>query len=130
MAFFILTTGPLSYTNLWTFWFQTSLDGLFLIFWIAAAAVSNYTCDGLCSSCNGAFQEDGINYPFTVTVGSLLCYCNYGGLAEGLGEGALKVRGFDGSTKTTPTGGGGDLEGVGEKAVDIAAKQGLDGSMM
>jgi hypothetical protein len=123
VVFFILTTGPLSYTTWWKLWIQTSLDGLFLIFWIAAAAVSNYTCDGLCSSCNGVFEYDGIDYPFNVYVGSLTCYCNYG-------DASLKTRDSNGSTKAAPKGSGGDLGGVAEKAVDIAAKQGFDGSMM
>ncbi|KIM99538.1 hypothetical protein OIDMADRAFT_55458 [Oidiodendron maius Zn] len=110
VVFFILTSGPLSYTSWWAFWAQITLDSIFIIFWIAAAAVADYTCDDICSACSGSAE-----IPF-------YCPCGFD-----LDSSGLKSRGSEPIQKGRS---GSALGSVAEKATDIAAKQGLDGSMI
>jgi hypothetical protein len=75
LAYFLLCTGPVGLTKLWSPWVQIALDAIFIIFWIVAEALSTYDCNGICSSCSagGALVDQG--YGFYVYVGSLFCEC-------------------------------------------------------
>lgn len=127
VVFFVLSTGPFEFISWWAYWFQIALDTTFLVIWISAAAVANYTCDGLCSSCNARYQDNGVVLPFIITVGSLKCHCG----TLDLDDSGIVTRSGEASGSSRPQGGtSGDLASVAEKATDVAAKQGLDATMM
>ena len=69
MLYFLLTTGPLSKTPLWNRGLQLTLDAIFIIFWIAAAATSQETCSDLCNACGYHGQN--------VWSGETQCTCDY-----------------------------------------------------
>ena len=53
LIYFILASGPSPTTRLlpWFIWGQLALDALIHIFWLSAAATSNYSCLDLCNAC-------------------------------------------------------------------------------
>lgn len=53
LVYFILASGPTPTTRLlpWFIWGQLALDALIHIFWLSAAATSNYSCLDLCNVC-------------------------------------------------------------------------------
>ncbi|KAL8714515.1 MAG: hypothetical protein Q9220_001463 [cf. Caloplaca sp. 1 TL-2023] len=65
----IFSTGtkPLFRSVPWFAWGQLGLDAFMFIIWIAAAGVSKYNCDDLCSACSG-YEE--------VWSGGLNCLCD------------------------------------------------------
>ena len=63
LIYFILASGPSPTTRLlpWFIWGQLALDALIHIFWLSAAATSNYSCLDLCNVCgilNGYVYTD------------------------------------------------------------------------
>jgi hypothetical protein len=126
VAYFLLCTGPVGLTKFWSPWVQIAIDALFLIFWIVAAALSTYDCDGICSSCSsaGASVDDG--YGFYVAAGSLICVCVFPNdydypyasskLFRRVAPGTIYGR--SSITKTA------------EQAWSIATRKGLDATMM
>lgn len=126
LAYFLLTTGPVSLTKFWSPWLQISLDALFIILWIVAAGLSSYDCDGLCSSCSAGGQAVDQGYGFDVWAGSLVCYCVFP-YDTILVDSASKL--FRRAVPRPGSGSSGIVK-TAEKAASIAAKQGLDGTMM
>lgn len=106
-----------SLTKFWSAWVQIILDAIFVIFWIVAAALSSYDCNGLCSSCSAGGAQVDIGAGFVVWVGSLTCECVF---ADDFWAGSRLFRRSVGSSVVKTA----------EKASNIAAKQGLDGTMM
>ena len=53
LLYFIFASGPSRTTRLlpWFIWGQLALDALIHIFWLSAAATSNYGCADLCNAC-------------------------------------------------------------------------------
>ena len=127
--YFIVSTGPLGYAW-WFYWAQIALDGVFFLLWIVAAAISNYTCDGLCASCSagGALLDDGNG--FYVWVGSLLCYCVFDGDNDNFKKRAPVVDDLISTVLRIRASSGSNAGPVAEEAVTIATKQGIDGALM
>jgi hypothetical protein len=121
LAYFLLCTGPVGLTELWSPWVQIGLDAIFIIFWIVAEALSTYDCNSICSNCSagGALVDQG--YGFYVYVGSLFCECVFDYDVDGGGSLSKLFRRAIPSSAIYKTA---------ERAWSIAAKQGLDGTMM
>jgi hypothetical protein len=102
---------------------QIALDALFAIFWIVAAALSTYDCDGVCSSCSaGGALVDTQGQGFDVYFGDLYCSCVFPG---DLGSGYSSSKLFRRASRT-----GAGVNKVGKQALSIAAKKGLDAALM
>lgn len=73
LIYFILASGPSRTTRLlpWFIWGQLALDAIMLIFWLAAAATSSYSCTDLCNACG---IDDGYVY---FDSQSCVCYDYY-----------------------------------------------------
>ncbi|KAL8688031.1 MAG: hypothetical protein Q9218_005955 [Villophora microphyllina] len=96
LVILILSTGPKPGLRVipWFIWGQLALDAFMFIIWIAAAGVSRYNCNDLCSACSGYNHvwADGLD---------CLCYYYYKrdqspvpkGLARSIEERAYHRRG-------------------------------------
>lgn len=61
MAYLLVTTGRLAKNFQflpWSPWLQLAADILLFIVWVAAGAVSNYTCSDLCNACGDWYGCD------------------------------------------------------------------------
>lgn len=81
LIYLVATSRPLNRRLQFLPWNRLAvlaIDILMFILWIAASALSTYTCEGLCEACTpfGNKNYDADNGPyFNVWVGSLSCEC-------------------------------------------------------
>ena len=134
VLYFILSSGPIASLHKlpWSRWVQLGLDALFFILWLAASGVSNYTCDGLCSSCTEAGRLDNYDGYFYVTVGSSYCECY---LSESDSDSQNNKRDLFRRAGGFRSGGGDSAEDngltkLGLKASKQGAKKGFDALMV
>ena len=126
VLYFIFSSGPVASLHKlpWSRWVQLGLDAFFFILWLASSGVSNYTCDGLCSSCSDA--ADGQD--FEVWSGKLFCYCYFPSADSSDEKRSLYPRA--GSFRSGDGTSGRKLTKAGFKASKLAAKKGFDAVMV
>ncbi|TAQ90355.1 hypothetical protein B7494_g1330 [Chlorociboria aeruginascens] len=138
LTYFIFSTGPYIRLRWWHFYAQIALEGLFVVLWIVAAAIADYNCDSVCSSCSALGREVDIGFGFWVEVNSLFCICAFSDDDVSFRRDApshifrrtgSKPTGKPGSSGSRPSTSK-QLSNTLEKGITTATKKGLDAAMI
>ncbi|CZR56689.1 uncharacterized protein PAC_06578 [Phialocephala subalpina] len=132
VLYWILSTGPYAKIPWYSFYAVLGCEIVFIIFWIVAAAVQNYSCDSICNVCSaaGAAYDDGEG--FIVWMNDIICSCVFPGDLNS----QFSVRGDDPSVlfkrggRPITSDEASRLGKTASKGVTKATKQGLDAAMM
>ncbi|KUJ17380.1 uncharacterized protein LY89DRAFT_684442, partial [Mollisia scopiformis] len=123
--YLVLSTGPSAKIPWYSFIAILSLEILFIIFWIVAAALAGYDCTSLCNACSAIDQGTG----YYVWANDLICFCwtDYDNVSfKRDSPEAIFRRGSRPASSSDAAAAGKTLE----KGVSKAAKQGLDAAMI
>ncbi|KAF8857486.1 hypothetical protein BDZ45DRAFT_674676 [Acephala macrosclerotiorum] len=135
VLYWILSTGPYIKIPWYSFYAVLGFEIVFIIFWIVAASVQNYSCDTVCSVCSAAGATYDVNGEgFVVWMNDIICSCVFSSYTDTGTQ--FSVRG-DAPSMLFKRGGSpissseaSRLGRTAAKGVSKATKQGLDAAMI